>query len=351
MNTVSHWCWQNCKCQGSIILSDSRSSDAPGAELRVRKPPSDGGLNQIVFVLILSQCSLLYRPDTGEDMTLPLHCLRNKKIVSWLFFMTIQTSNQWICPRILTCARCKKVLLSAVSSISSVHQACVAGFSAQTDESLCIPFIKEDVRCLTVPGLEVKYKEYKHGDHTAGCRPAGWLLKVLLYPASHTQTKTWHLLCQLTTWDVSLCWQKKRDPLLDQEGWVLVPVLPLQHITSVSTTSSIFYNPTPIFKEGRALPLAPGSHHLSNRLYLCDSVLARHLVWGQSTWGPLRLAGIVHVEPRSTVWPDVVEGCHPPNLINHHKSVSFACLWFTSHSFFVSQQQDFLVTSQAVGYG
>lgn len=154
--------------------------------------------------------------------------------------MTIQTSNHWICPRILTRARTKKnVTLSSVSCISFVRRACMAGFSAQTDESLCIPFIKGDVSCLTMPGLEVKYKEHKHGDHTAGCRPAGWLLKVLLYPASHTQTKTRHLLCQLTTWDVSLCWQRKRDPLLDRECWVLAPVLPPQHITSLSTTSSL----------------------------------------------------------------------------------------------------------------
>lgn len=111
-------------------------------------------------------------------------------------------------------------------------------FLAQTDESACLPFIKGDVRCLKVQSLEVKYKEHKHRDHTARCRPEAWLLKVLLYPASHTQTKTLHLLCQLTTWDVSLCWQRKRDPLLDQGGWVLVPALPPQRITPLAAASS-----------------------------------------------------------------------------------------------------------------
>lgn len=46
----------------------------------------------------------------------------------------------------------------------------MAGFSTQTDESLCIAFIKGDVSCLTVQRLEVKYREHKPGDHTAGCR-------------------------------------------------------------------------------------------------------------------------------------------------------------------------------------
>lgn len=46
------------------------------------------------------------------------------------------------------------------------------------------------------------------------------LFKVLLYvaSASKTQTKAIHLLCQLTNVDGSLCWQRKRDPLLDQGG-------------------------------------------------------------------------------------------------------------------------------------
>ncbi len=115
---------------------------------------------------------------------------------------------------------------------------------------VCIAFIKGDVRCLTVLRLEVKYKEHKPGDHTAGCRLDGWLLKVLLYPASHTQTKTLHLLCQLMTWDVSLCWQKKRDPLLDQGGWVLVPVLPPQCITPLPTASSFCTQPPSSRKAG-----------------------------------------------------------------------------------------------------
>lgn len=283
MNTFSHWRWENCKCQESVILSDSRSSDVPGAELWVRKPPSDSGLNQIVYVLILSQCSLLYRPDTGEDMTPPLHCVRNKKIVFWLSFndhTNIKSLN--LSKNINMCRDQKSVTLSSVSSISFVHHACTAGFSVQTDESLCIPFIKGDIRCLAVPGLEVKYKEHKHGDHTTGCRPAGWLHKVLLYPASHTQTKTRHLLCQLTTWDVSLCWQRKRDPLLDQEGWVLVPVLPPQHITSLSTISSLSSTTQPpsLRKAGLCLWfLAPT---ICQTGCICASVLARHLWCGAS---------------------------------------------------------------------
>ena len=31
--------WENCKCKESVILSDSRSSDIPGAELWVSSPP------------------------------------------------------------------------------------------------------------------------------------------------------------------------------------------------------------------------------------------------------------------------------------------------------------------------
>lgn len=42
----------------------------------------------------------------------------------------------------------------------------------------------------------------------------------------------------------------------------------------------IFHHPTPHLK-GRHGSV-PGSHHLSNRLYFCDSVLARRSVWGQS---------------------------------------------------------------------
>lgn len=56
-----------------------------------------------------------------------------------------------------------------------VHYAYTTDSSTQTDESLCVPFIKGDVHCLTVLGLEVKYKEHKHRDHTAGCRPPGRL--------------------------------------------------------------------------------------------------------------------------------------------------------------------------------
>lgn len=84
---------------------------------------------------------------------------------------------------------------------------------------------------------------------------AVWLLKVLLYPVSHTQTKTLHLLCHLTMGDVSLCWQRKRDPLLDQGGWVLVRVLPPQRITPLSTASSSSSStqPPPLRKAGLCL--------------------------------------------------------------------------------------------------
>lgn len=140
----------------------------------------------------------------AQDSSLCLGCL----------LLTIQVLDPAICPSILTC-------------VGSVWQLC-----------LNIPFIKGNVHRLTVLCLEVKHIEHEQGDHAAGCRPEGWLLKVLLCPASHTQTKTLHFLCQLTTWDVSLCWQRKRDPLLDRGGWVLVPALPLQFITPLSTTSS-----------------------------------------------------------------------------------------------------------------
>lgn len=237
LSTVTHWCWEKRKQEESVILSD-RSSDLPGAEPWVSKPPPGGGLNQIVYVLILSQCSLLSRPDTGEDMTPPPHCLRNNKIVFGLFVSDHIILNHWICRVVLTIATCARTTLSSVCSISFVHRACAAGFSAQTDESLRIPFIKGDIRCLTVLGLEVKYKEHKHGDHTAGCRPASWLLKVLFHPASHTQTKTLRLLCQLTTWDVSLCWQRKRHPLLDQRGLGISASTPTAaHHSSLSAAS------------------------------------------------------------------------------------------------------------------
>lgn len=49
--------------------------------------------------------------------------------------------------------------------------------------------LRRNVRDLSVPGLKVKYEERKHGDHTAGWRPAGRLLKVLLCPAYHTEDK------------------------------------------------------------------------------------------------------------------------------------------------------------------
>lgn len=68
------------------------------------------------------------------------------------------------------------------------------------------------------------------------------------------------------------------------------------------------------------------SRHLSNWLYFCDSVLARHSVWGQSVLGPVRLSGIVQVEPWSTAWPEVVDGCHSSTLLNHHKSITVSGL-------------------------
>lgn len=65
----------------SVILAEGRSSDAPGAELGWVKPPPHGGLNQIVYILILSQCSLLYRPDTGEVMTPPSSPYKTHSVV------------------------------------------------------------------------------------------------------------------------------------------------------------------------------------------------------------------------------------------------------------------------------
>ncbi|KAG7244202.1 hypothetical protein INR49_004275 [Caranx melampygus] len=53
-------------------------------------------------------------------------------------------------------------------------------------------------------------------------------------------------------------------------------------VATLRASSSMFHHPTPIFKEGEALFLDPGSYHLSYSLYMCDSALARHLAWGQS---------------------------------------------------------------------
>ena len=69
------------------------------------------------------------------------------------------------------------------------------------------------------------------------------------------KTKTLRLLCQLTGWDVPLCWQRKRDPLLDRGGWVLVPALPPHHITRLcAAPSSYSTTQPPSLRKALSLP-------------------------------------------------------------------------------------------------
>lgn len=137
--------------------------------------------------------------------------------------------------------------------------------------------------CFTVQSWEVQCKEHKHGHHTAGCLATqGAPLPSLSHsdkdPAS--SLSAYHGRCVLVL-------AKKERPPAGPRGMGISASTPTaaDH-SSLYCFLFIFFHPTPTVKEGRALSLAPGTHHLSNRLYLCGSVLARHLVWGQSKWVP-----------------------------------------------------------------
>lgn len=172
--------------------------------------------------------------------------------------------------------------------------------------------------CLTVQSLEVQCKEYKHGHHTAGCLATqGAPLPSL----SHSDKDPASSLSAYDGRCVLVLAKKERPPAGPRGmGFSVSTPTAVDH-SSCYCFLFIFFHPTPTFKEGRALSLAPGTHHLPNRLYLFGSVLARHLVWGQSKWAP----------------PQISWNCAGWALINcltwaegwmslSDKSITFACL-------------------------
>lgn len=64
--------------------------------------------------------------------------------------------------------------------------------------------------------------------------------------------------------------EKERPPPGLKGGWAYVRALLPAHHVSLQSFLFISDQPTPMFKEGRALSLAPDSHHLSTRLQVCD---------------------------------------------------------------------------------
>lgn len=115
-----------------------------------------------------------------------------------------------------------------------------------------IPFIKGNIHYLSVLSLEVKHIEHEHKDHTAGCGTEGWLLKVLLYPASHTQTKTLHFLSAYHMRCVLVLAEKERPPAGPRGLGISASPPTAVHHSSLYCFLFIFYHPTPILKEGRA---------------------------------------------------------------------------------------------------
>lgn len=162
-------------------------------------------------------------------MTPPLRCLQHNKIC-------INAVCFW--PNNLS--RYSKEPGPRLSVVFSLH---MMGSLTQT-ESLCIPFISHDFHHFIVPGLKVKHKEHKHGDHAAGWL-AGWLLKVL-YPASQTQTKTLHLL-SVYRMSCALALVEKERPPAGPRGLGIsasTPTAPYRSFLS-SASSSMFHHPTP----------------------------------------------------------------------------------------------------------
>lgn len=154
--------WENCKRKESVILSDSRSSDIPGAELWVSSPPpplrwikSDSVCLNPLPVQLTAQA----RHWGGHNPTskLPKNHAQLSILRLDISGHTVIIINPLISPSIWTQNKKQNKKITQ------------KGIQSGMIKSLCIPFIKGKCLLLSHAEMEVKYKGYKHGDHTAGC--------------------------------------------------------------------------------------------------------------------------------------------------------------------------------------